>query len=149
LALNFFCQQLYDYIRWHSAARPVRTTSPRSLLARYARGKGRRKSTRRRTVLEVYSDLYYDSKLRNLVRNEFEQDPLHASLSQGERSARQMAVYRKIRAESWATESDEVKAEVQQVYDQGHQDEADSSDEEGEEDDDEADEKTLLQRQQE
>ena len=100
-------------------------------------------------MLEVYSDLYYESKLRNLVRNELEQGPVHASLSQGERSARQMVVYHKIRAESWATESDEVKAEVQQVYDQAHQDKADSSDEEGEDDDNDADEKDLLRRQQE
>ena len=89
-----------------------------------------------------------------MVNNELEKDPDHASLPSAERSASKLVLYHKIRTESWAIESDEVKAEVQQVYDQERQEKPDASDEEGEQEEEEeeeedADEKSSLQRQQE
>ena len=163
LIRNIF-QQLYNYVRWHGLAKPVRTRSPRSLLSRYVRkvsnAKGKGMATRKRTILEIYSELYYDSKLRSIVKEELDSDLSYSSLTQNERSARQMTAYRKIRAEAYATESDDVKAEIQKIYDQEHHDKDDPSHEEEEEEEDDDDnndnddngrtnEKDLLQRQEE
>lgn len=71
-----------------------------------------------------------------------------------------MAVYLKIRSDSWATESDDVKAKVQVVYDKEHHNKNSSDDEEegdaegddegdGDGVDDGADEKAIIERQQE
>lgn len=61
-----------------------------------------------------------------------------------------MSVYRKICAKSYAMESDTVKAEVQKLYDEKHEDKGNSLDKEGDEESDEDnDEKSLLQCQQE
>ena len=83
-----------------------------------------------------------------MVKEELENDPSYALLStQSKRSARQMAVYR-IQGESWAMESNNVKAEVQKVYDQGQKSSSDEEDDvEG--NDEDTDEKILLQHQQE
>ena len=135
-------------MRWHSSAKPVRTKNPRSLLACYVQknNQGRKKSTCKRTVLEVYSDLYYDSKLCDKVKEEIEKDSAYASLSQSEHLTRHMVVYCKICTKSWANESDDVKAEVQKIYDQEHQGKVDSSldEEDDENEDDENDEKTAV-----
>ena len=96
LIRNIF-QQLYNYVRWHGLAKPVRTRSPRSLLSRYVRkvsnAKGKGMATRKRTILEIYSELYYDSKLRSIVKEELDSDLSYSSLTQNERSARQMTAY--------------------------------------------------------
>jgi hypothetical protein len=70
--------------------------------------------------------------------------------------ARQLSVYRRIRAESWENESDEVKAEIQILFDEKNQENADGSESETKDDDnnggfndDDDDEKILLGRQQE
>ena len=157
-------EQLYNYVRWHGLAKLVHTRSPHSLLSHYVRkvsnAKGKGMATRKRTILEIYSELYYDSKLRSIVKEELDSDLSYSSLTQNERSARQMTAYRKIRAEAYATESDDVKAEIQKIYNQEHHDKDDPSHEEEEEEEDNDDnddnddngrtnEKDLLQRQEE
>jgi hypothetical protein len=113
--------------------------------------KGSKKATRKRTLLEVYSELYYKSKLQGLVSAAVQADPEYNSLPSAGRAARHMSLYHQIRADSWATESDDVKVVVQGIYDKEHQDKADEDidKDDEDEDDEEVDEKKLLQRQQE
>lgn len=69
------------------------------------------------------------------------------SLSQPEQASRTMKHYHRIRAESWAKESSEVRAEVLKIYD--NEDGADEDEEnemDGSEEDD--DERSSLLRQQ-
>ena len=87
------------------------------------------KQTRKRTVFEIYSDLYYKTKFSEQVNNEFtETTPDHPESKQ-ERSARKMEIYRKWREISWASQDDEVKAHVQQVYDEEHDTDQDNNNE--------------------
>jgi hypothetical protein len=143
----------------------VRAKSSQSVLARYLRNlastkKGVKKSKRKRTILEVYSDRYYKSNFQDLVNQELKDDPHYASLPQKKKRAHQLSVYKRIRADCWEKESDEVKAEIQDVFDEenGVKAEEENTDgngsetkEEDEDNDDEDndDEKTLLRHQQE
>jgi hypothetical protein len=157
---------LYNYIRWRIDAKPVRAKNPRTLLARYldkSPKKGSKKSKRKHTILEVYSDRYYKSKLQNLVNEELKDDPEFASLPQKKQQAHQLSVYHRIRADCWKNESNEVRAEIQMIFDEEHgvkanqsdQENADGNESETKDDedndlkDDDDDEKILLQRQQE
>ena len=82
-----------------------------------------------------------------------------SSLPTKKRVAHQLTVYRRIRAECWKNESEEVKAEIQKLFDKEHEAKADQDDEDNEDEDatdedkdkndDEDDEKILLQRRQE
>ena len=102
---------------------------------------------RKRTILGIYSDLYFKDKIQPLVNVALEREP--ESLSQPEHSTRQLKHYQHIRAECWAGESPEVREEVLKIYDTEHNgDEEDEEDEENDTVEDE-DEKTLLLRQQE
>ena len=142
----------------------MRTKNPQSLLTRYihkSTKKGTKKSKRKHTILEVYSDRYYKSKLQGLVNEELKNDSEFALLSQKKRPAYRLSVYRRIRADCWKNESDEVKAEIQNIFDEEHlvkdKENADGNDTETKDDsdsdndfnDDGDDEKILLGHQQE
>jgi Ran GTPase-activating protein (RanGAP) involved in mRNA processing and transport len=136
----------------------VRTQNPQTLLARYARKtasakKASKKSKRKHNILEVYSDNYYKSKLQGMVNEELNDDPQYAALPRNKKHAHQLSVYLRIRANCWKNESDEVKAEIQQIFDnQGDEENEENeseSDDDGGDDEKDDDEKALLQRQQE
>ena len=142
----------------------MRTKNPQSLLTRYIHKSPKKHSKnpkRKHTILEVYSDRYYKSKLQGLVNDELKNDPQFASLSQKKCPAYQLSVYRRIRADCWKDESDEVKAEIQNIFDEEHrvkdEENADGNDSEAKDDndgdddfnDDGDDEKILLGHQQE
>jgi hypothetical protein len=141
----------------------VRTKNPQSLLSRYIRNsakKGSKKPKRKHTILEVYSDRYYKSKLQGLVNEELKNDPEFASLAKKKQPAYQLSVYRRIRADCWKDESDDVKAEIQNIFDEEHrvkdEENADGSETETKGDDNDGDfndggddEKILLGHQQE
>ena len=83
-----------------------------------------------------------------------ESEPEYGLLTQPERASHQMLHYQHIRAECWANESPEVRAEVLKLYDAEHHDnddddDDDDDDEDTEDADDDEDEKTFLGRQQE
>ena len=103
---------------------------------------------RKRTILVIYSDLYYKKKIQPLVSAALETEP--ESLSQPERASRRLTYYQRIRAECWSNESPEVREEVLKIYDTEHN--GDEEDDDGEENEDETDEvedkKSLLERQQ-
>jgi hypothetical protein len=126
---------LYDYIRWHSSGKRVHATTATVLLARYNNTKIA-KPSRKRTVIEIYSDLYYKTKFAEQVRKETEETTPDYPESKQEFSARKMNIYRKWREISWAGEDDQVKAHVHRVHaaehltnDEGMDDSEDSSDE--------------------
>jgi hypothetical protein len=147
----------------------VRAKNSQSLLARYlgketSAKKGPKKATRKHTILEVYSDRYYKVKLQGLVNQELKDDPQYALLSQKKKHAHQLSVYRRIRADCWKNESDEVKDEIQEIFDKKHgvkaEDEdadgnkseevdGDGDDDDDDDNDDDDDEKALLRKQQE
>ena len=142
----------------------MRTKNPQSLLTRYIHKSPKKHSKnpkRKHTILEVYIDRYYKSKLQGLVNDELKNDPQFASLSQKKHPAYQLSVYRRIRADCWKDESDEVKAEIQNIFDEEHrvkdEENADGNDTEAKDDndgdddfnDDGDDEKILLGHQQE
>lgn len=143
----------------------MRTQNPQALLSRYIRKSsknGSKKPKRKHTILEIYSDHYYKSKLQALVNEELKDDPDFTSLSPKKQQAHQLSVYLRIRAESWKNESDVVKAEIQKIFDEEHGVKADQDDDEkGDESDadikedednnfaDDDEEKISLQRQQE
>ena len=104
--------------------------------------------THKRTMLVIYSDLYYKKKIQPLVNAALEKEP--KSLSQPEHASRQLKHYQNIRAECWASEPPEVREEVLKIYDAEHNDDDDEEEEnEGDEDNEDEDEKDLLGRQQE
>ena len=82
-------------------------------------------------------------------------------MSQKDRQSHQLSVYRNIRADCWENESDEVKAEIQKLFDEEHgvkDDDENAEESEAKEDvdndgdfnnDDDDEEKTLLRQQQE
>lgn len=144
----------------------MRTKNPQSLLTRYIHNsvkKGPKKQKRKHTILEVYSDRYYKSKLQSLVNEELKNNPEFASLSKKKKLAQRLLVYRRIRADCWKDESDEVKAEIQKIFDEengikGEEENADGIESDSKEDDandsgdfndDDDDEKVLLRHQQE
>jgi uncharacterized membrane protein YukC len=115
-------------------------------------------------ILEVYSDRYYKSKLQGLVNQELRDDPQYTLLSQKKKHAHQLSVYRHIRGDCWKNESDEVKAEIQEIFDKKHgvkaEDEnadgnkseevdGDGDDDDDDDNDDDDNEKALLRKQQE
>lgn len=102
---------------------------------------------RKRTMLVIYSDLYYKKKLQPLVNAALKEEP--EALSPQEQSSRQLKHYQRIRAECWASESSEVREEVLKIYDAEHNADEDEEENEDDEDDEDSDEKTLLVRQQE
>lgn len=99
---------------------------------------------RKRTILVIYSDLYFQKKIQPLVNAALEREP--KSSSQTEQHSRQLKHYQRIRAECWANESHEVRDEVLKIYDSEHNDDEEEEDED--ENDEDEDEKTLLVRQQ-
>lgn len=102
-------------------------------------------------MLAIYNDLYYKKKIQPLVNAAVESEPQYGLLSQSERASRQLTHYHRIRAECWANESPEVRAEILKLYDTEHNDDDEEElddNEEGDADEDE-DEKSLLGRQQE
>lgn len=126
--------------------------------------KGPKKPKRKHTILEVYSDRYYKSKLQALVNEELKDDSEFASLPSKKKHAHQLSVYRRIRADCWKNESDDVKAEIQEIFDDEHKVKADHDEEntdgnesetddkgkdDDEDDDDDDDEKAFLRHQQE
>ena len=143
----------------------MRTKNPQSLLSRYIHSsvkKGSKKYKRKHTILEVYSDRYYKSKLQGLVNEELKNDPEFESLSHKKKHAQQLSVYRRIRADCWKNESDEVKAEIQKIFEEengikGGEENADGIESDSKDDandgddfnDDDDDEKVLLRHQQE
>jgi hypothetical protein len=121
------------------------------LLARYLRKSQSvkdKKVVRKRTILVIYSDLYFKKKIQPLVNAALEREP--DSLSQPEHASRQLGHYHRIRAECWASESAEVREEVLKIYDAEHKGEEEEEEEENEEDEtgEDDDEKILLVRQQ-
>jgi hypothetical protein len=132
------------------------------LLTRYLRKVVSTKSNgkafkRKPQILEIYSERYFKSNIQDLVNQEVKDDPHYASLPRKEQQARRLSTYLRIRADCWDNESDEVKAEIQKIYDethgkgdQGDEENADEDESETKEDDedDTNDEKTILRHQQ-
>ena len=105
----------------------MRPTTGTALIARFKK-KGT-KPTRKRTILEIYSDLYYKTKFAEQVHEELtETTPDHPE-SKHARSARKMEIYRRWRELSWAAQDDKVKAHVQQVYNEENDTDQDKNDE--------------------
>ena len=102
---------------------------------------------RKRTMLVIYSDLYFKKKIQPLVNAALKEEP--EGLSQPEQASRQLKHYHRIRAECWASESSEVREEVLKIYDAEHNGDEDEEENEDDEDDEDEDEKSLLIRQQE
>ena len=94
----------------------MRATKGTVLLAHYSNTKTT-KPTRKCTMIEVYSDLYYKTNFAEQVRKEVEETTPNYTESKQECSARKMSIYRRWRETSWDAEDDEVKAHVRQVYD--------------------------------
>lgn len=146
-------------MRWHSGGKPVRTKNVSSMLTRYLhQSKASKQGRRRRTLLEIYSNLHYKTKLRVLVAQELKDTTPVTPETKKQHDARKMAIYQRLRAEHWQQESGDVQAEVQKIYDdQEDSDHDDSnsdrdndsdSDDSNDDDDEEASEKKLLGRQQ-
>jgi hypothetical protein len=142
----------------------VRTKKPQPLFSHYldktaSAKKGSKKSKRKHTILEIYSDNYYKSKIQGLVNDELDNDPQYESLPRTEKVSRQLSIYRRIRADCWENESDEVKGEIKKIFNEetkageGAKVNMDGSESETENDDDHNDdddeEKTSLRAQQE
>ena len=102
---------------------------------------------RKRTMLVIYSDLYYKKKIQPLVNAALEREP--DSLTQSEHASRQMGHYQRIHAECWASESLGVWEEVLKIYD-AEQNGDEEEEEENEEDEtgEDGDEKAFLVHQQ-
>ena len=95
-------------------------------------------------------------KLQGLVSEELNKDPDFALLSSKMQCAQQLSVYHRIRAESWKNESDEVRAEIQNIFNENHQVKGDEEnpdesepetkddDNDGDFNDDDDDEKIFL-----
>lgn len=90
--------------------------------------KGPKKSKRKHTILEIYSDHYYKSKIQGLVNDELDNDLQYESLSRTEKVSRQLSIYRRIRAECWENESDEVRAKIRKIFSEEHEAKADGGD---------------------
>ena len=75
--------------------------NPQILLTCYINNytkKGSKKSKQKHTILEVYSNQYYKSKIQGLINEELKNDVEFASLSQKKCCAYQLSVYRHIHA---------------------------------------------------
>ena len=94
----------------------MRATTGTALLARYNNSKTKTKPGRKRTIVEIYSDLYYKTRFAEQVHEEIEETTPDYPESKQEYSAQKMSIYRKWRGISWDAEDDEVKAHVHQVY---------------------------------
>ena len=143
----------------------MRTKKPQPLFTHYLNKtasvkKGSKKSKWKHTILEIYSDHYYKSKIQGLVNDELDNDPQYESLPQMKKVSLQLSVYRRIRADCWENKSDEVRAEIMKIFnenhakaDEGDEVNVDGSDSETENNDDDHndddDEKTSLRAQQE
>jgi hypothetical protein len=101
---------------------------------------------RKRTILVIYSDLYYKLKIQPLVNAALEREP--KSLSQPEHASRQLKHYQCIRAECWANESPEIREEVLKIYDAEHNGDEEEEEIEDDEPIEDEDKKGLLIRQQ-
>lgn len=125
---------MYDHIRWHAGSRRIRldrvpVDTPRALLDRYL-VKQQSKSGRRRTHLEIYSDMYYKTRFHAQVSKEVaDTTPPIESLKDSK--ARKLAIYKKWRANSWASETNEVKSAVQVAYHQENYQSGDASESKG------------------
>lgn len=98
-----------------------------------------------------------------MVNEELNNDPEFDSLPKKKKLAYQLSVYKRIRADCWKDESDEVKDEIQNIFDEEHgvkggEENGDGSESETKEDgdniggfndDDDDDEKTLIRHKQE
>lgn len=148
-------------MRWHSGGKPVRTKNVSSMLTRYVhQNKPSKQGRRRRTLLEIYSNLHYKTKLRVLVAQELKDTTPATPETKKQHAARKMAVYQRLRAQHWQQESSDVQAEVQKIYDDQEdsdrddsssdrdEDDEDSDDSDDDDDDEETSEKKLLGRQQ-
>ena len=160
--IQCFFQQLYNFVRWRTDTKPVRTKNPQILLTHYINNSAKKcskKSKWKHTILKVYSDHYYKSKIQGLVNEELKNDAEFASLSQKKHHAYQLSVYQCIHANCWKNESDEVKDEIQNIFNEKHRlkdkensgrNETETKDDnEDESNDNNNDEKTLLGHQQE
>ena len=103
--------------------------------------------TRKRSMLIIYSELYYKTKIQPLVNAAIKEEP--TNLTQLELHSHQLKHYQRIRADCWVNESPEVREEVLKIYDGEHTGDDDEEENDDEENDDEEDEKSILIRQQE
>src|ERR1700733_16175875 len=143
-------------MRWHSGGKPVRTKNISSMLTRYVRRKPSKKGRRRRTLLEIYSNLHYKTKLRVLVAQELKDTTPATQETKKQHAARKMAIYQRLRAQQWEQESSDVQAEVQKIYDDqedsdndrnSDRSDEDDSDDSDDDDDEETSKKKILGRQ--
>ena len=74
--------------------------------------------TRKRSILIIYSELYYKKKLQALVNPAMNEEP--KTLTQLELNTCQLRHYQQIHADYWVNESPEVQEEVLKVYDAEH-----------------------------
>ena len=121
----------------------MRPTTGTGLLARYKKKSA--KTTRKRTMSEIYSDLYYKTTFAEQVEKEFVETTPDQPERKGDRSARKMEIYRKWRDISWAAQDDKVKAHVQRVFNEENDVNQDSDDDDSTSD--EAEQKEIQRRQ--
>ena len=121
----------------------MRPTTGTGLLARYKKKSA--KTTRKRTMSEIYSDLYYKTTFAEQVEKEFVETTPDQPERKGDRSARKMEIYRKWREISWAAQDDKVKAHVQRVFNEENDVNQDSDDDDSTSD--EAEQKEIQRRQ--
>ena len=103
--------------------------------------------TQKRSILIIYSELYYKKKIQPLVNAAMKEEP--ETLTQLELNTRQLRHYQRIRADCWVNESPEVREEVLKVYDAEHNGDDNEEENDDDENEDDEDEKSLLIRQQE
>ena len=80
------------------------------------------KHSRKRTKLEIYSDLYYKERFYKEVQKEIRETKPQGPETLKEAAARKLAIYQKHRACAWDSETDDIKAIVKKVYNQGAED---------------------------
>jgi hypothetical protein len=74
------------------------------------------RKTRKKTLMELYSELYYDSKFKEDVAKEVQETKPIEDETKKQFKARRMRIYQKWRKIAWAAESEEVKEEIQTLH---------------------------------
>ncbi|KAF8335251.1 hypothetical protein F5887DRAFT_1079216 [Amanita rubescens] len=124
-------QQLYNYVRWHGNGKVV--CSRTSAVLKKFVSKNRKtlhNRSRKNQKLELYSQNYYDQRFKASIDQEM-LDTKPQNESKMAYWKRRMAIYQKWRSLAWQMESDEVKAEIEALYNAGDVsgDDADAEDE--------------------
>jgi hypothetical protein len=73
------------------------------------------RTKRAKTRIQLYSKLYYESKLRDLVDKRMDEETVEGETPK-QRRARRLAATMEISTQCWEAESNEVKEEVESKY---------------------------------